>query len=102
MEEDITVDETTLNLASIIARDGHIEAELQNIISNASMSFGRLRERIWNNHNVSKRVKGKIYRAIILCTLLYGDETWTVYRRHVKKLHVFMMRYLRPIMKIKW
>ena len=66
------------------------------------MSFGRLRERLWNNHNVSIRVKGKIYRAIILSTLLYGTETWTVYRRHVKKLHGFMMRHLRSIMKIRW
>ena len=60
------------------------------------MSFGRLRERLWNNHNVSIRVKGKIYHAIIL----YGDETWTVYRRHVTKLHAFMMGHLRSIMKI--
>ena len=66
------------------------------------MSFGRLRERLWNNHNVSIRVKGKIYRASILLTLLYGAETWTVYRRNVKKLHVFMMRRLRSIMKIRW
>ena len=51
MEEDINVDETTLNpvqeftyLGSIIARDGHIEAELQKRMSKASMSFGRLRE----------------------------------------------------------
>ena len=71
-------------------------------MSKASMSFGRLRERLWNNHNVSIRVKGKIYRAIILSTLLYGAETWTVYRRHVKKLHAFMMRHLRSIMKIRW
>ena len=85
MEEDIIVDETTLNpvkeftyLGSIIASDGHIEAELQRRMSKASMSFGRLRERLWNNHNVSIRVKGKIYRAIILSTLLYGAETWTI------------------------
>ena len=43
-----------------------------------------------------------IYRAIILPTLLYGAETWTVYRRHVKKLHAFMMSHLRSIMKIRW
>ena len=62
MEEDINVDETTLNhvkeftyLGSIIASDGHIGAELQTRMSKASMSFGRLR----NNHNVSIRVKGK-------------------------------------------
>ena len=66
------------------------------------MSFGRLREILWNNHNVSIRVKGKICRAIILSTLLYGAETWTVYMRHVKKLHTFMMRHLRSIMKIRW
>ena len=66
------------------------------------MSFGRLRERLWNNHNVSIRVKGKIYGAIILSTLLYGAETWTVYRRRVKKVHTFMMRHLRSIMKIRW
>ena len=109
MEEDINVDETTLAhvkectyLGSIIASNGHIEAELQKRMSKASMSFGRLRERLWNNHNVSIRVKGKIYRAIIMSTLLYGAETWTVYRRHVKKLHAFMMRQLRSIMKIRW
>ena len=25
-----------------------------------------------------------------------------MYRRHVKKLHAFMMRHLRSIMKIRW
>ena len=66
MEEDINVGDTTLNhvhtfiyLGSIIARDGLIEAELQRKMSKASMSFGRLRERLWNNHNVSIRVKEK-------------------------------------------
>ena len=109
MEEDINADETTLThvkeftyLGSIIASDGHIEAELQKRMSKASMSFGRFWERLWNNQNVSIRVKGKIYRAIMLSTLLYGAETWTVYRRHVKKLHAFMMRHLRSIMKIRW
>ena len=64
MEKNITVDETTLNhlkeftyLGSIIASDGHIKAKLQNRMSKASMSFGRLRERLWNNHYVSIRVK---------------------------------------------
>ena len=97
MEENINVDETTLThvkeftyLGSIIASDGHIEAELQKRMAMASRSFGRLRERLWNNLNVSIRVKVKIYRAIILSTLLYGAETWTVYRRHVKKLHAWL------------
>ena len=86
MEGDINVDGTTLNsvqeftyIGSIIARYGHIEAELQKRMPKASISFGRLRERLWNNHNVSIRVKGEIYRAILLSALLFGAETWKVY-----------------------
>ena len=58
--------------------------------------------RLWNNHHVSMQVKGKIYRAIVLSTILYGAEVWTVYRRQVKQLHAFMMRHLRSIMRITW
>ena len=49
MEEDINVDETTLNhvkeftyLGSLIASNGHIEAELQKKMSKDSISFERL------------------------------------------------------------
>ena len=71
-------------------------------MAKASASFGRLRQTLWNNHNVSMRVTGKIYCAIVLSTLLYGAEAWTVYRRQVKKLHAFMMRHSRSIMIITW
>ena len=63
-ENVINLDDNTLNrvqeftyLDSIIARDGHIEAEIQKKLSKASMYLGCLRERLWNNHNVSVRVK---------------------------------------------
>ena len=53
MKEGINVDEPTLNpvqeltyIGSIIATDGHIEAELQKRMSKASMSFGRLQKRL--------------------------------------------------------
>ena len=48
------------------------------------------------------RVKGKLYRAIVLSTLLYGAEAWTMYRRQVKKLRTFIMRHLRFIIRITW
>ena len=93
-EEDIMVDGNKLNsvleftyLGSTISSDGCIDDEIQRRMAKASASFGRLRQRLWNNHHVSMRVKGKIYRAIVLSTLLYGAEAWTVYRRQVKKLH---------------
>ena len=57
---------------------------------------------LWNKHHVSIWGKGKIYHAIVLSTLLYGAEAWTVYRRQMKNMHAFMMRLLRSIMKITW
>ena len=83
-------------LGSTISNDGCIDDEIQRRMAKASASFGRLRQRLWNNHHVSMRVKGKIYRAIVLSTLLYGVEVWTVY------IHAFMMRHLRSIMRITW
>ena len=38
----------------------------------------------------------------MLTTLLYGCETWTIYRRHEKQLHQFHLRCLRSILKIRW
>ena len=89
-------------LGSTISSNGCIDDEIQRRMAKASASFGRLRQRLWNNHHVSMRVKGKICRAIVLSTLRFGTEVWTVYRRQVKKLHVFMMRHQRSIMRITW
>ena len=87
-------------LRSTISSDGCIGDEIQGM-AKASVYYGRLRQRLWNNH-VSMRDKGKICRAIVLSTLLYRAEAWTVYRRQVKKLHAFMMRHLCSIMRITW
>ena len=89
-------------LGSTVLSNGCIDDEIQRRMAKTNASFGRLRQKLWNNHRVSMRVKGKIYRAIVLSTLLYGAEAWTVYKRQVKKLHVFMMRHLRSIMRITW
>ena len=108
-EEDITVDGNKLNsvleftyLGSTRSCNGCIDDEIQARMVKASASFGRLRRRLWNNHHVSMRVKGKIYRAFVLSILLHGAEAWTVYRRHMKTLHAFMMRNLRSVMRITW
>ena len=108
-EEDSMVDGNKLNsvleftyLGRTISSNGCIYDEIQRRMAKASASFGRLRQRLWNNHHVSMLVKGKIYHVIVLSTLVYGAEAWTVYRRQVKKLHAFMMRHLRSIMRIIW
>jgi len=101
-EEDIMVDGNKLNSVLEFTYLGRcIDDEIQRRVDKTSASLGRLCQKLWNNHHVSMRVKGKIYRAIVLATFLYGAEIWTVYRRQ-KKLHAFMVRHLRSIMRITW
>ena len=61
-----------------IANDCSLDKELSARIQSASAAFGRLRERLWNKHNIKLVTKCKVYRAIILSCLLYSSETYTL------------------------
>ena len=71
-------------------------------ISKASSTYCRLQERVWKPHGIKLNKKIKVYKATVLTTLLYGAETWTCYRRHMKMLDSFLMRHRRYFMGIKW
>nr|VZI48916.1 unnamed protein product [Spirometra erinaceieuropaei] len=43
-----------------------------------------------------------MYEAIILPTLLYGTETWAVYKRQARRLSLFHLSCLRRILKLSW
>jgi hypothetical protein len=46
---------------------------------------------------LSKNLKIKIYRTIILPTVLYGCETWSLTLRKERRLRVFKKRMLRRL-----
>jgi len=48
---------------------------------------------------LSKNLKIKIYRTIILAVVLYGCETWSLTRREETKLRVFEKKMLRRIFR---
>ena len=94
--------ETFIYLGSTLSRTTTIDAEINNRISKASSAFGRLREKVWERRGISLETKLKVYRAVVLTTLLYGSETWTAYRRHEKQLNHFHLRCLRNRLHIRW
>ena len=105
----ISIDGSELNnvdhfkyLGSIISNDGTLDKEINTRICKASQALGRLRVRVLNQHNIHKSTKLKVYKAIVLTTLLYGSETWTLHKKHLKQLEVFHMRCLRSILRIRW
>ena len=89
-------------LGSTISNDDSLDKEINVRICKASQALGRLRARVLSQHNIQLSTKLKVYRAVVITSLLYGCETWTVYRRHLKQLEKFHMRSLRSIMRIRW
>ena len=73
-------------LGSTLSRAVHIGDEVTARTAKASVAFGRL----------------KVYKAVVLPTLLYACETWTVYQRHAKKLNHFHLSCLGKLLKIWW
>ena len=62
-------------LGSMISNDGSLDKEIASRISKASQALGRLRNRLLNHHNVTLDTKLKVYRAVVISSLLCGCET---------------------------
>nr|VZI32041.1 unnamed protein product [Spirometra erinaceieuropaei] len=57
-------------LGSTLSRNTKIDDEVANRISKASQAFGRLQSTVWNRHGLQLSTKLKMYKAVILPTLL--------------------------------
>ena len=88
-------------LGSTLSRSSNLDDEVTTRLSKASSAFGRLRDQAWDRRGISTKTKINVYKAVVLPSLLYGCETWTVYSRHAKKLNSFHLRCLRKILRIK-
>nr|VZI48828.1 unnamed protein product [Spirometra erinaceieuropaei] len=89
-------------LGSTLSRSAKIDDEVENRISKASQAFGRLQSTVWNGHGLQLSTKLKMYKAVILPTLLYGAETWTVYAKQARRLNHFHLCCLRRILRLNW
>ena len=85
-------------LGSTWSRVVQIDDEVNARIAKASAAIGRLRGSIWDRSGIRLDTKLKVYRSVVLPTLLYACETWTVYQRHA---HLYTS-CLRKLLKIKW
>nr|VZI49545.1 unnamed protein product [Spirometra erinaceieuropaei] len=83
-------------LGSTLSRNTKIDDEVANRISEASHAFGRLQSTVWNRHGL------QLSKAVILPTLLYGAETWTVYTKQARRLNHFHLNNVHRILKLNW
>ena len=89
-------------LGSCVSANCSLDKEVTNRIARACASFGRLGKKIWYEKGLSQSTKIAVYGVMVLPSLLYGSETWTTYRRHIKALEQFHQRCLRKILGIRW
>ena len=88
-------------LGSWISVDSRVTSEIKKRIQKAAVRFLSLKN-IWTNASVSLRTKVHIFKAIVLSTLLYSSETWTVLENDIRQLEVFQLRCLRRICKLSF
>ena len=89
-------------LGSFISANCTLDDEINHRIGQANGAYGRLRCRVFENHNLKMTTKVMVYHAMVISSLLYGSESWTLYRRQISQLEQFHMKSLRKLLGITW
>ena len=89
-------------LGSTLTSDAQLDVEIDTRLAKASSSFGRLRNTVWERKGLNIKTKLKVYRAVVLTSLLYACETWTTYARHERILNRFHINSLKKILHVTW
>ena len=70
-------------LDSIISQGCTLDREVDARIGKVTQALGRVHNRVLSHHNVRLSTKLKVYSAVVIPSLNYGCESWTLYRRHI-------------------
>ena len=74
----------------IISGDGVCDDEIeQRIGAAAARVVGAMRKEVVERRDLQKETKMPVFNAMVVSTLLYRCETWTVQRRRISKLQAF-------------
>lgn len=89
-------------LGSYLSEDCSLDKEVNYRIGRAAAAFGSLRKRVFSNRNLNLTTRVNVYSAVCLSTLLYGTETWTLYRHQLRKLESYHISCLQRILGVSW
>jgi len=83
-------------LGTTLTNQNSIQEEIKNILKSGYACYHSV-QNLLSSSLLSKNLKIKIYRTIILPVVLYGCETWSLTMREERRLRVFENRVLRRI-----
>ena len=84
-----------------IKSDGSQGAEMGHRRIEAAKLLGALKG-VWNKGPMSTEVKLGMYEGIMVPTVMYGSECWTLNARERKQVDVIEMKCLRAIKGVRW
>ena len=77
--------------------EGGTNYETENRSGTMTRMVGALRRQVIERKELSKATKLRVINAMVVPTLLYGSETWTLQKRYRSRIQAMEMRYLRKI-----
>jgi hypothetical protein len=80
--------ESFVYLGSVVSKTGGTEEDVSSGIKKSNGVFVQLYP-IWRNHNISKRVKIRIFNRNVKSLLLYACETWKTTNQKTRRLQIF-------------
>ena len=84
-------------LGSSIRADGSSEEDIEQRIGAVMRVVGAMRKELLERRELKKETKLRGFNAIVVPTLLYSCETWTVQKRHESRLQACEMMCFRRI-----
>ena len=92
--------EDVRHLGTIVANQNSIQEEIKSSLQSENACYHTLQILV-SFSLLSKYIKIKIYKHIILSLALYGCETWSLTLREERRLRIVENRLLRRISKLK-
>ena len=83
-------------LGTTLTNQNSIAEEIKSRLKSGNACYHSV-QNLLSSRLLSKNLKIKIYRTVILPVVLYGCETWSLTLREERKLRVFENRVLRKI-----
>ena len=88
-------------LGSFVSADGSSTKEIKTRIGIATSAMTRLAT-IWKSNTISFRVKVRLYKSLVLSTLLYGCESWTLTADTERRIQSFENKCYRRMLHISY
>ena len=87
-------------LGTTLTNQNSIQEEIKSRLKSGNACYHSV-QNLLSSSLLSKNLKIKIYRTIILPVVLYGCETWSLTLWEERRLRVFENRVLRRIYELK-